>query len=209
VRRFRHFLAKHRRVLVAAFLFVGVVHAQPAAPPSSGVRGVDATSAPAAPARAPDVPYQPSPPEVVEAMLDLAGVGPRDVVYDLGSGDGRIVIAAARRGVARAVGIDIDPLLVAEAQANARAAGVAGRATFVQGDIFDSDFGDATVVTLFLWPGVNLKLRPRLLALPPGTRVISHMHDMGDWKPERTVRVPMITGAVRERVLYLWVVPAR
>jgi len=187
-----------RAVLVAV---VALAAAHPALAQSA--------TTPSAPARVPDVPYEPSPPEIVDAMLDLAGVGPGDVVYDLGSGDGRIVIAAAKRGVARAVGIDIDPRLVAEAGANARRAGVAERAMFIEGDLFESDFHDATVVTLFLWPGVNLKLRPRLLALPPGTRIVSHMHDMGDWKPDRTVRVRTSGGALRERVLHLWVVPAR
>jgi SAM-dependent methyltransferase len=162
----------------------------------------------AAPVRAPDVPYQPTSHDIVEAMLDLAGVGPRDVVYDLGSGDGRIVIAAAKRGAARAVGVEIDPKLVAESRDNAKRAGVGDRATFVQGDIFEADFRDATVVTLFLWPGVNLKLRPKLQAMPPGTRIVSHMHDMGDWKPDRSVRLRG-DDVIRERVVHLWTVPPR
>ncbi len=167
------------------------------------------TGAPAtASSRAPDVPYEPSPPEVVEAMLDLANVGPRDIVYDLGSGDGRIVIAAARRNAARAIGIDIDPRRIVEANANARLAGVSDRVTFVQGDLFETDFTDATVVTLFLWPGVNMKLRPQLLALAPGTRIVSHLHDLGDWRPDRT-RVVRAKGEQRERTLHLWVVPPR
>jgi SAM-dependent methyltransferase len=147
-----------------------------------------------------DVPYEPTPPEVVRTMLDLAEVRPGDVVYDLGCGDGRILVEAARRG-ARAVGVDLDPARVREARANARAAGVADRIEVRQGDLFEADVRAATVVTLFLWPEVNLRLRPRLLSqLAPGSRVVSYWHDMGDWKPVRTVE------AGRARV-YLWVIP--
>jgi SAM-dependent methyltransferase len=159
----------------------------------------DGGSAAAAPSRKPDVRYDPTPPGVVEAMLDLGGVGPGDVVYDLGCGDGRIVIAAARRG-ARGVGIDIDPQRIRESRANARAAGVEDRVEFREGDLFEADVSPATAVMLFLWPDVNLRLRPRLLEqLRPGARVVSHWHDMGDWRPSRTVRV-------ENRNLYLWVV---
>jgi precorrin-6B methylase 2 len=154
--------------------------------------------------RAPDVPYEPSPPEVVRAMLELAGVTSRDVVYDLGSGDGRIVIAAAREFGARSVGIDIDPKRIEESNENARRANVADRVKFVQGDLFESDFSEATVVTLFLWPHINMKLRPKLMALRPGTRIVSHVHDLGDWKPTRSVKVMTENG--RERQLYLWTV---
>jgi len=155
-----------------------------------------------APLRKPDVRYEPSPHRVVRAMLELGGVGPNDIVYDLGSGDGRIPIAAARDFGARAVGIDIDPKLVERARANARREGVEGRVTFRNEDLFEAEIGEATVVTLFLYPDVNLKLRPRLLAeLRPGTRVVSHWHDMGSWRPERTV-------VVDDRPIYLWTVPA-
>jgi SAM-dependent methyltransferase len=155
-----------------------------------------------APSRKPDVIYEPSPPEVVEAMLRLADVGPADVVYDLGCGDGRIVIAAARRG-ARGVGVDIDPERVREARANARAAGVEDRVEIREADLFDTDVRDATVVMLFLQPDVNLRLRPRLLAqLRPGARIFSHWHDMGNWKPTAQVKV---SG----RNVYLWTVPFR
>jgi SAM-dependent methyltransferase len=155
-----------------------------------------------APSRKPDVIYEPSPPEVVEAMLRLADVGPADVVYDLGCGDGRIVIAAARRG-ARGVGVDIDPERVREARANARAAGVEDRVEIREADLFDTDVRDATVVMLFLQPDVNLRLRPRLLAqLRPGARIVSHWHDMGNWKPTAQVKV---SG----RNVYLWTVPFR
>jgi SAM-dependent methyltransferase len=155
-----------------------------------------------APARKPDVPYEPTPPTVVATMLDLARVGPGDVVYDLGCGDGRIVIEAAKRG-ARGVGVDIDPQRIREARANARAAQVEDRVEFREGDLFEADLQDATAVMLFLWPQVNLKLRPKLLAeLRPGARVVSYWHDMGDWKPLEVVPTP------RARV-YLWVIPQR
>lgn len=151
----------------------------------------------AAPARAQlvppkglDVPYEPSPQAVVERMLDLAAVDSRDLVYDLGSGDGRIVISAAKRG-AHSVGIDLDPRRIAEAQANARAASVEDRTQFRLGNLYESDFSQATVVTLFLWPQVNRKLRPQLWRqLKPGTRVVSYIWDMGEeWPPERTERI--------------------
>jgi SAM-dependent methyltransferase len=173
--------------------------------------GLATLAAPAAHAqlapRAPDVPYEPSPPEVVRAMLELAGVTGKDVVYDLGSGDGRIVIAAARDFGARGVGIDIDPQRIAEANENARRANVTDRVTFVQGDLFESDFSAATVVTLFLWPHINMKLRPQLLKLKPGTRIVSHVHDLGDWQPDKTVKV-RVDETRRERTLYLWTVRA-
>ena len=155
------------------------------------------------PLRAPDVRYEPSEPEVVTAMLQLAGVTANDVVYDLGCGDGRIVIAAAKQFGARGVGIDIDPARIRESNANARAAGVADRVEFRLGDLFESDIGEASVVTLFLWPSVNLRLRPKLLAeLKPGTRVVSHSHDMGDWKAQEERRV----GWKR---IFLWTIPER
>jgi SAM-dependent methyltransferase len=153
--------------------------------------------------REPDVRYVPSPHRVVRAMLRLARVRPGDLVYDLGSGDGRIPIAAARDFGARGVGIDIDPVRIAEAEVNARKAGVADRVVFRNEDLFVADFRDASVVTLFLQPDLNLRLRPRLLAeLAPGTRIVSYWHDMGDWKPERRVRAG-------DAWVYLWTVPAR
>jgi ribosomal protein L11 methylase PrmA len=162
----------------------------------------------AAPAlRAPDVPYEPSAPQVVQAMLKLAKVGAGDVVYDLGCGDGRIVIAAARDFGARGVCVDIDPRRIAEARENAQQAGVAERVRFVNQDLFLTDIGDATAVMLFLWPSVNLALRPKLLKeLRPGTRIVSHWHDMGDWKPEQT-RSVRVRG--RAHPIYLWTVPKR
>jgi hypothetical protein len=153
--------------------------------------------------REPDVRYEPTPRPVVDAMLRLAGVGPGDVVYDLGSGDGRIPITAALRHGARGVGIDIDPERIADSIANAQSAGVADRVSFRNEDLFVADFRDATVVTLFLYPDLNLKLRPKLLReLKPGTRIVSYYHDMGDWRPERTVRTARAN-------IYLWTIPPR
>ena len=157
----------------------------------------------AAVARKPDVPFEPTPPAVVDAMLRLADVRPGDVVYDLGCGDGRIVVRAAQLG-ARGVGVDIDPARIAESRARARSEGVEDRVAFREGDLFEADVTPATVVTLFLWPEVNLRLRPRLLAqLRPGTRVVSYMHDMRDWAPQQTITV---AGG---RKVYLWVIPER
>ncbi len=154
-----------------------------------------------APARTPDVPYVPTPPEVVDAMLRMAKVTKGDVIYDLGSGDGRIVIAAAKKFGATGVGIDINPTLVAEAKANAEKEGVADKVTFIEGDLFKQDLSKATVVTLYLLSSVNLKLRPTLLALKPGTRIVSHAFDMGDWRPDKTEYVD-------GRAVHFWTVPA-
>lgn len=152
-----------------------------------------------------DVPYVPTPSFVVKAMLDLAKVTADDVVYDLGSGDGRIVIDAIQsRGVKRAVGIDLNPVRVADANANARDAGVTDRATFMVDDVFKVDFTPATVVTMYLLPNVNLRLRPRLLdELKPGTRVVSHAFHMYDWPPDAQEKV------AGEVPIYLWIVPAK
>jgi SAM-dependent methyltransferase len=152
-----------------------------------------------------DVPFVPTPPDTVETMLGLAGLRPGDVVYDLGSGDGRIVIAAAQRHGVRAVGVDIDSRRIREARRNAARAGVEDRVEFRQQDLFDADIRDASVVTLYLLPRVNSRLRPRLLQeLRPGTRVVSHAFDMDGWPPERTV-----TSPESGRTVYLWVVPPR
>lgn len=152
----------------------------------------------------PEVPFVPSPEEVVSAMLKLAHVGKTDVVYDLGCGDGRIVIAAVKQyGAARAVGVDINPERIEEATANAKQAGVLNKVKFVEADLFKAPISEATVVTLYLLPGVNLRLKPRLLSeLKPGTRIVSHSFDMGDWKPDKTEEV-------EGRHIYLWTVPAR
>jgi ubiquinone/menaquinone biosynthesis C-methylase UbiE len=155
------------------------------------------------PALARDVPYVPTPEQVVERMLEVANVGPNDLVYDLGSGDGRIVIAAAKKHGARGVGIDIDPDRIREARANARSAGVSDRVEFREGDLFKTDLSQASVVTLYLLSSVNLQLRPKLLSeLKPGTRIVSHAFDMGDWKPLKVEKVGSST-------VYYWVVPER
>lgn len=152
--------------------------------------------------REPDVVYVPTPQDVVEAMLEMAGVKKGDVLYDLGSGDGRIPVTAAKRFGIRAVGIDIDPARVAEANTNARAAGVTDLVTFRNADLFETDLSEASVVTLYLLPALNLKLRPKLLKeLKPGSRIVSHAFDMGDWKPDET-------RVVGGRTVYLWTVPA-
>lgn len=151
--------------------------------------------------RAPDVPYVPTPKEVVQAMLKLGGVKTGDVLYDLGSGDGRIVITAAEKFGVRGVGIDINPERIQEANENARKSGVTNLVQFRQADLFTTDISEATVVTLYLLPSVNLKLRPKLLHdLKPGTRIVSHSFDMGDWKPEKQENV-------EGRMIYFWTVP--
>jgi SAM-dependent methyltransferase len=156
--------------------------------------------------RAPDVVYVPTPQDVVDEMLRLAGVTKDDVVYDLGCGDGRLVITAAQRFGARGVGIDIDPQRVRESHVNAREAGVADRVQFFQQDLFTADIRDATVVTLYLLSKLNVELRPKLLSdLPPGTRIVSHDFDMAEWRPDQTVRVK---GPSRQHVVYYWVIPA-
>jgi len=154
-----------------------------------------------APKRQPDVPYVPTPQEVVDGMLKLADLKPGDVVYDLGCGDGRIVITAAKEYGSHAVGIDIDPERIAEATGNARKAKVDNLVNFRRGDLFEADIAPATVVTLYLLPSINLKLKPKLLHdLKPGTRIVSHGFDMGDWKPDRR-------ETVGGRNIYLWIVP--
>jgi SAM-dependent methyltransferase len=146
--------------------------------------------------------FEPTPMPVVQAMTDLAAVKAGDVVYDLGCGDGRIVIAAAQLG-ARAACVDIDARRIAEAQENARNAGVADRIAFRNEDLFKTDLRDATVVMLFLSPDFNLALRERLQRLKPGTRVVSHWHGMGDWKPQKKVDLRVDS---REHPVYLWVI---
>jgi len=150
-----------------------------------------------------EVPYVPTPQEVVDAMLDLAAVTEDDILYDLGCGDGRIVVSAARDRGARGVGIDRDPERITEANENAKEARVTGRVKFIEQDLFEADIHEATVVTMYLLSTVNLKLRPKLLAeLKPGTRLVSHAFDMGDWKPEKSTQVD-------GRNVYLWTVPAK
>jgi len=151
-----------------------------------------------------DVPYVPTPQTVVDAMLSLAAVNKDDVVYDLGCGDGRIVITAAKKYGARGVGVDIDPERIKEANANAKLAGVSDRVKFIEQDLFQTDFKEASVVTLYLLPDINLKLRPKLLSeLKAGARVVSHAFDMGDWKPDKTETVD------GDRRIHFWIIPEK
>ncbi len=176
-----------RWVLLAGFL-TALVLAAPAAAQQTGAL------------RRPDVIFVPTPPEVVEAMLKVAKVGPRDVVYDLGCGDGRIVVTAAKEYGARGIGIDIDPERIQEAEANAQANGVTDRVKFRLEDLFEANISEATVVTLYLLPSLNLKLRPKLWKdLKVGTRIVSHAFDMGDWEPEQQLDVD-------GRTVYFWTI---
>ena len=150
--------------------------------------------------RRPDVIFVPTPEDVVEEMLKVANVTGKDVLYDLGSGDGRIPITAAKKFGTRGVGIDIDPQRIKEANENLAKSGVGDKVKFIQGDLFQQDLSQATVITLYLLPALNLKLRPTLFKLKPGTRIVSHDFDMGDWKPDKTIKVGT-------RTVYFWTVP--
>lgn len=176
-------------------LFALSASAQNAAP--------QAPQAPTAELRAPDVIFVPTPQPVVEAMLKVAKVRKGDVLYDLGSGDGRIPITAAQKfGITRGTGIDINPERIKEANENLAKAGVGDRVRFINADLFESDLSDATVITLYLLPSLNLKLLPKLLKeLKPGTRIVSHAFDMGTWKPSQTLTV---AGSI----VYFWTIPA-
>ena len=186
--------------IAAALLIAGVGFATS----SSLQREATEAQRPDAPSRPPDVVFVPTPPRVVDAMLALAQVRDGDVLYDLGSGDGRIPIAAAKKFRVRAVGIEIDPQRIEEARASARSAGVTKEVTFRQQDLFQADFSDATVVSLYLLQSLNEKLKPRLLKeLKPGTRIVSHAFTMGDdWPPEKTI-------VVDDSAIHLWTVPQR
>ena len=151
-----------------------------------------------------DVVWVPSPQELVDKMLEMAKVTPKDFVMDLGSGDGRTVITAAKRG-ARALGVEYNPDMVALSRRNAEKAGVSGKATFVEADIFKTDLSKATVITLFLLTDLNLRLRPTILTLRPGTRIVSNTFRMGEWEPDQTVEL----GCDTYCTAYLWIVPAR
>jgi precorrin-6B methylase 2 len=148
-----------------------------------------------------DVIWVPTPPELVQEMLDMAKLTPSDFLVDLGSGDGRIVIAAAKRG-ARAMGVEFNPEMAALSKRTAEKEGVSAKATFVNGDIFVTDFSKATVLTMYLLPSLNMKLRPKILEMKPGTRVVAHAFDMEDWLPDQT-------EMVSERRAFLWIVPAK
>jgi SAM-dependent methyltransferase len=188
----------HRRQFLAALSAAGAAGVAHAYDPSRILLAQGAAAR-----RSPDVIFVPTPNEVVDRMLELAKVTAKDVVYDLGCGDGRIVITAAQKYGARSVGIDIDPNRIAEATANAKAAKVTDKVRFVEGDLFEADITEATVVTLYLLTRLNEKLKPKLLKeLQPGTRVVSHAFDMGDWAPEQKAQVSAST-------VYLWRIPAR
>ena len=167
--------------------------------------------------RQPDVNYVPTPEEVVIEMLKMAQVTPNDIVYDLGCGDGRIVITAAKVFGARGIGVDIDPVRIKESNENARKAGVTNRVKFIEQDLFKTDISKATVVTLYLFPELNLRLRPKLLReLRPGTRIVSHEFDMEDWKPDNSGTVPNVDlyyepniPSRKDTHYYFWVVPAK
>ena len=186
-------------LLALALCFTGYQ----ATTPSPGQAQQQSTSG-GAQLRSPDVVYVPTPYEAVDAMLKVAKVGKSDVVYDLGSGDGRIPIMAVQKyNAVRAVGIDINPERIKEAEANLKAAGVGDRVRFLNEDLFEAKISDATVVTLYLLPSLNLKLLPKLLAdLKPGTRIVSHAFDMGSWKPEQTLKADGST-------VYFWTIPAK
>ena len=158
------------------------------------------------------VPYVPTPQIVVERMLEVGKVGPHDYVIDLGSGDGRIVVTAAKKHGARGFGVDLNPTRIAEANENARAAGVTDKVAFYERDLFDTDLSQATVVTMYLLPRVNLDLRPRILDLKPGTRIVSHDFNMGEWKAEQHEEIEAkdkYGGAGGRSDVYLWIVPAK
>ena len=189
---------KNRRQMLGGTAALVLAYASPAALLLAPVARADQATVPNL-----DVPYVPTPMGVVDQMLDLARVRREDVLYDLGCGDGRIVVRAAARFGCRGVGVDLNPQRVDEARANARQSKVEALTRFEVGDVFEFDFSPATVVTMYLLPSVNMKLRPRLLReLKPGTRIVSHDFDMGDWEPEAT------RDAGRSR-LYLWTVPRR
>ena len=155
-----------------------------------------------------DVVWVPTSQALVNRMLDMAKLTPSDIHYDLGSGDGRTVITAAKRG-ARAYGVEYNPDMVALSKRNAQKEGVAEKATFIHGDIFETDFSNATVITLFLLPDLNVKLRPKILDMKPGTRVVSNSFTMGDWQADRTSNVSDKDGCSAYCTAYLWIVPAK
>lgn len=176
----------------------------------AGLLALGLLIAPAVPAQ--DVPFVPTPQVTVDEMLRLAGVGPQDFVLDLGSGDGRIVITAARKFGARGTGVDLDYHLVIQSEESARQAGVEDRVKFLQQDLFKTDLGQATVITMYLLPAVTRKLVPSLLNLKPGTRIVSHDFTFEKWKPDRSITVETpekydLTGSWTSDV-HLWIVPA-
>lgn len=205
-------LRQFKFCLILALAAVGFSCASPTASvPKADNSAVAVPAAPAVegtPARELDVPYVPTHMAVVDEMLKMAEVNGSDVLYDLGSGDGRIPIEAAKRFGTRGVGIDLNPLRIKEANANAKSAGVTDKVRFVEGDIFKSDFRDATVVSLYLLPAINLQLKPQLLEqLKPGTRIVSHNYDMGSWQPEKMKKIKTPDGV--DHFVYFWRVPEK
>jgi 16S rRNA G966 N2-methylase RsmD len=190
--------AAARMLVVMALLALGVE--------SSGVRAQVVYGPP--PQGDIVVPYEPTPDNVVEAMLTIGQVTPQDFVMDLGSGDGRIVVTAAKKYGARGLGIELNPDLVKRSIVNAEAAGVSDRVSFQQQDIFKTDLSQATVITMFLFPKVNLQLRPKLLDLKPGTRIVSHFHDMADWRPDQQQHL-MTKEHYGDTWIFLWYIPAK
>ena len=194
------------RLLALSFvsLVVGGACGATAAPATPNAPAATAQAAPQeAPSRRPDVIYVPTPEEVVEAMLQVANVTKNDIVYDLGSGDGRIPVTAAKKYGARGVGIDIDPQRIKEANENVARNNVGDKVKIINADLFATDISEATVVTLYLLPSLNVKLMPKLMKeLKPGTRIVSHAFDMGDWKPEKELDV-------NGRKVYFWTIPKR
>jgi SAM-dependent methyltransferase len=188
------------RLLVAVCALTALLSVLPLLPAASA-RGIAQQYQPEVGQEGKDVVWVPTPEALVAKMLDLAKVTPDDYVIDLGSGDGRIVIAAAKRG-AKALGVEYNPDMVELSRLNAEKAGVSGKASFMQADIFQADFSQATVLTMYLLPDLNLKLRPRILELKPGTRVVTNAFTMGDWDPDSTAEV-------ESRTAYLWIVPAK
>jgi SAM-dependent methyltransferase len=186
-----------RSLLVFLFLFAGAAFGQKAPyEPTSGQEGKD-------------VVWIPTPQVVVDKMLDMAKVGPQDYVMDLGSGDGRTVITAAKRG-ARALGVEYNAEMVEYAKRLAQKEGVTARASFVKQDLFQTDLSQATVITMFLLPDINLKLRPKILDLKPGTRIVSNSFTMGDWKEDEKAELGQNAGCnVSWCTALLWIVPAR
>src|SRR5688572_2102184 len=192
----RSHLSRTLAALIAAALF-----ALPAAAQNAGKENAAKEYTPQVGQEGKDVIWVPTPQALVDKMLDMAKLTPKDIHYDLGSGDGRTVITAAKRGV-QAVGVEFNPDMVTLSERAAAKEGVTAKAKFINGDIFQTDFSHATVVTLYLLPSLNLKLRPTILKMKPGTRVVSHAFSMDDWQPDQT-------DNVEGRTAYLWIVPAQ
>jgi precorrin-6B methylase 2 len=201
-RRIPRMTIRSLALTILMFVASAVPFAADAGRPASAPAAGQAT-AQEAPTRRPDVIYVPTPQEVVEAMLQVANVTKNDIVYDLGCGDGRIPVTAAKKYGARGIGIDIDPQRIKEANENVQKSGVADKVTIMNADLFTTDISEATVVTLYLLPSLNQKLMPKLKSeLKPGTRIVSHAFDMGDWKPEKELDV-------NGRKVYYWTIPKK